>query len=174
MKVKLLRKQIEKNSKKTSKVKVLTKTLNSRLILSFKSKISVYETQLTAYTEFVKEELENNRCPVTLEDFNSLDNPPYLIYGCNHRISLPALKKLKVFPLKVGQVVKTTYMNCPLCKNKMLFATLDFSYLKFSRLQEIVNNPQSRESDSLPRLVDQHPHYFTPTGGCLSFCKIML
>ena len=174
MKVKLLHKKIEKNGKKTPKVRIFTKTPTSRLVPSCKSGISFYENQLNALTEFVNEELENNRCPVTLEDFNSLDNPPYLIQGCNHRISLPALNKLKVFPIKVGQVVKTTYMHCPLCKNKMLFATLDFSYLKFSRLQQILSNPQSRDNDSLQKLVDQHPHYFTPRKGCLSLYNIML
>jgi len=162
MKIKLVHKQIAKNDKR--------KTPSA----SFKTKISLYESQLNTYKNFVKEELEeNNRCPVTWEEFNSLNNPPYLIYGCNHRISLSALKKLKVIPVKVGQVIKTTYMHCPLCRNKMPFATLDFSYLKVARLQQIVNNPQSPDSSTSQKLDDNHPHYFTPRRGCLSSLSLM-
>lgn len=168
---KKISKQTKKKSKKRSKV---CRKTDATKITCLEERINQLETQLAIYRDFIKEESENKSCPVTWEDFDTILNPPYLIYGCNHKISLAALKRLKIIPVKVKGKIKTTYMHCPLCNNRMLFASLDFSYFKFSNLKQRLANPQDMFArTNMESLVGDHPHFFTPIKGCLSISQYL-
>jgi len=145
--------KISKRSKKIAKRKFRSQILKERNI--FKEKLGMIDL-------LVHSELEEMRCPVSLEDY-SFTNPPFQTNSCNHSISLDALRKLVIF-----ENSNLRYMLCPLCRKHFHFASLNMNFFNFWFLFQILQNQLAMPKEEFINRLKKIPRYFTPKGGCLS------
>lgn len=118
-------------------------------------------------------------CPVTYNDF-SVENPPYKLEGCSHRLSRDGFGLLPIHTH--NKFFGTAYQICPICRSKFHFAVLDLAYLtlinfgrdvlgenEFANVTEVIAGLKVRNTI----ITKDFPKLLEPKGGILGYLNYL-
>lgn len=111
------------------------------------------------------DELESS-CPILKTPF-SIFNPPYKTNNCDHHFSLLSLSKLPIYT--ESQHPGTAYQICPLCREHIHFAEIDYSHLLLLEINSTLKGQDSLQLQKTRTINDLFPKIYEPRGGILGY-----